>query len=126
MNVSKPFAYIGQYFSYMSFGKRFLLDSVIVYRGLKTSTITIFILNENNPTLNPTIIISDNMLVFHHRCSSKDFLHGYFLTSTMVLEGLLCHFYGIDHSVKPVASFLHYSKLTRGDFFNLHKFFLIS
>ena len=75
--------------------------------------------------LNPTVVVSDHVLVLHQGGVGEHLVHGHLLVVTVLPDFLLGDLDGIDHPIKTMSGLLDKSKLSTGNHCQLEKFFFI-
>ena len=75
--------------------------------------------------LNPTVVISDDVLVLHQGGVGEHLVHGHLLVVAVLPDFLLGDLDGIDHPIKTMSGLLDKAKLSTGNHCQLEKFFFI-
>ena len=75
--------------------------------------------------LDPTVVISDNVLVLHQSSVCEHLIHGHLLVVAVLPDFLLGNLYGVDHPIKTMSGFLDETKLSTCYHGQLEKFLFI-
>ena len=75
--------------------------------------------------LDPTVVISDNVLVLHQSGVSEHLVHGHLLVVAVLPDFLLGDLDSVDHPIKTMPGLLDEAKLSTGYHGQLEKFLFI-
>ena len=75
--------------------------------------------------LNPTVVVSDHVLVLHQGGVGEHLVHGHLFVVAVLPDFLLGDFDGIDHPIKTMSGLLDEAKLSTSYHGQLEKFLFI-
>ena len=145
VDVLEPLGHVAQDPPQLALGESLFPSPVILNLRLQASALAILILDENlekrkfvktdpcfrklrmthHSFLDPTVVISDDVLVLHQGGVGEHLVHGHLLVVAVLPDFLLGDLDGIDHPVKTMSGLLDKAKLSTGYHGQLEKFLFI-